>query len=386
MAATLALHLHREDVYFDEVRSSLGTPYPDKTSVLFYDHDQNELQIWLVNQDGIQAYHQRDISEAQLRASIRQVRQASGIASQQIARLPQRLTRGIAVVPREVETIVSLEQALETLTALLLPETIVEALANTQHLIVVPVFEIGTVPYAMLQPFEDDSLMIHSMSITVAASLHDLGSWVFPWHVEYSFTSPLVVGNPLLPPSSSWAVPPLPGAEDEAQAVAELMATEPLIAAAATKEAALAQVEQSSFIYVATHGVADERDPLEQGFLMFAAPTLEQGWWTAREIPNTRLDAQMAVLSACQTGLGGVHDAGVIGVARAFQIAGVPRVVMSLWNVNDASTSELMQAFVRHLTNEVIPAEALRLAMLETRETYPNPADWAAFVLFGSPR
>jgi CHAT domain-containing protein len=75
-------------------------------------------------------------------------------------------------------------------------------------------------------------------------------------------------------------------------------------------------------------------------------------------------DTQIAILSAYQTGLGKVHDAGIIGLARAFQIAGVPRVLMSLWSVDDAATNELMQAFVKHLEND-IPAEALRKAMLD---------------------
>jgi CHAT domain-containing protein len=83
--------------------------------------------------------------------------------------------------------------------------------------------------------------------------------------------------------------------------------------------------------------------------------------------------------------LGKTHDAGIIGLARAFQIAGVPRVVMSLWSVNDAATSELMQAFVANLRS-FVPAEALRRAMLQVRRKRPHPAQWASFVLFGTPR
>ena len=83
---------------------------------------------------------------------------------------------------------------------------------------------------------------------------------------------------------------------------------------------------------------------------MFSADRFEQGWWTVKEVQETRIrETEIAILSACQTGLGKVHDAGIIGLARAFQIAGVPRVVMSLWSVDDAATSELMQAFIKHL-------------------------------------
>lgn len=121
---------------------------------------------------------------------------------------------------------------------------------------------------------------------------------------------------------------------------------------------------------------------------MFSADQFERGLWTAKEIQDTQMIAEIAVLSACQTGLGQVHDAGIIGLARAFQIAGVPRVVMSLWSVDDAATSELMQAFVEHLKqdNNISPAEALRKAMLKVRTQRPAPSQWESFVLFGTPR
>ncbi|HEY0385468.1 MAG TPA: CHAT domain-containing protein, partial [Pyrinomonadaceae bacterium] len=124
--------------------------------------------------------------------------------------------------------------------------------------------------------------------------------------------------------------------------------------------------------------------PLDGGFLVFSGAGGKESLWTAREIQQTRLRARLAVLSACQTGLGQAHDAGVIGLARAFQLAGVPRVVMSLWSVYDDATAELMQAFARRLRTHA-PAEALRQAMLEVRKRRPNPAEWAAFVIFGTP-
>jgi CHAT domain-containing protein len=102
-------------------------------------------------------------------------------------------------------------------------------------------------------------------------------------------------------------------------------------------------------------------------------------------VQSSRLKAQIAILSACQTGLGKTHDAGVIGLSRAFQIAGVPRVVMSLWSVNDRATAALMKSFVKNLRSNV-PSEALRLAMLDVRKQRPALSQWASFVLFGIPR
>jgi CHAT domain-containing protein len=161
----------------------------------------------------------------------------------------------------------------------------------------------------------------------------------------------------------------------------------PLIGREATKEAVIARAANADLLYFATHGAADASQPLDGGFLVFSGPNGTESVWTAREIQQTPLQARLAVLSACQTGLGRTHDAGIIGLARAFQLAGVPRVVMSLWSVYDDATAELMQAFARQLrSGTVAPAEALRQAMLEVRRRRPDPAEWASFVIFGTPR
>jgi CHAT domain-containing protein len=220
------------------------------------------------------------------------------------------------------------------------------------------------------------------MSVSVVPSLFDIEDKVKEWKPGYR--TPLVIGNPYFPPDRHWRVPPLPGAEEEARAIAKLINARPLTGRRATKRAVRARAGGADFLYFATHGVASSDDPLQGGFLFLSARHLTDGFWTAQEVQNSRLKAQIAVLSACQTGLGKVHDAGVIGLSRAFQLAGVPRVVMSLWSVNDQATAQLMKAFVKYLRSNV-PAEALRLAMLDVRRSRPAPAQWASFVLFGTP-
>jgi CHAT domain-containing protein len=221
------------------------------------------------------------------------------------------------------------------------------------------------------------------MSISIAPSLFDVVEEVNPSTSQ--FENPLVVGNPLLPENGEWLFPPLPGAQAEAQAVSQVFKTTPFIGASATKEAVMMKASGADILYFATHAVASHTDPLGGSFLALSAARDPQGRWTAQEIQTSKLRARLAVLSACQTGLGKTHDAGIIGLARAFQIAGVPRVVMSLWSVNDAATSELMQAFVINLRSYV-PAEALQKAMLQVRSKRPHPSQWASFVLFGTPR
>jgi CHAT domain-containing protein len=90
-------------------------------------------------------------------------------------------------------------------------------------------------------------------------------------------------------------------------------------------------------------------------------------------------------LSACQTGLGDQYgDEGVYGLARAFKIAGVRYVVVSLWQVDDAATKQLMTFFYRHYLQGNLPVhEALRAAQADMRKTkeYNKPYYWAGFVV-----
>jgi CHAT domain-containing protein len=365
--------------------------YSDQSTVLFYSyeksvlypHSKGELQIWLVDAYGVQAYDKQNISEKQINEAISKLRESIGVSSLQRSLVPQERAR-IEVVA-QASNPEDLPSAVNELTEILLPTVIADKLTAVKHLIIVPVLGMGTVPYAILNPFKDDTSLIDKMSISIAPSLFDVGRPFYKWNSRQSFSSPLIVGNPYLPESSDWSSFNLPGAEQEARAVAKMMKATPLIGKEATKTEIVSRAAKSSLLYFATHGVASSQDPLLGGFLMLSAQKLEPGWWTAQEIQNTRLTAEIAILSACQTGLGKIHDAGMIGLARAFQIAGVPRVVMSLWNVNDRVTNILMQAFVRNLEHS-IPAEALRQAMLEVRKDYPKPSEWASFLLFGTPR
>ena len=90
----------------------------------------------------------------------------------------------------------------------------------------------------------------------------------------------------------------------------------------------------------------------------------------------------LAVLSACKTGLGQSRNTeGVYGLQRAFKLAGVDKILMSLWSVNDKCTSELMQEFYLNYYSGKTDEEALRQAQSAIRERYPSPEDWGAFVL-----
>ncbi|MEP6512891.1 MAG: CHAT domain-containing protein [Parafilimonas sp.] len=107
----------------------------------------------------------------------------------------------------------------------------------------------------------------------------------------------------------------------------------------------------------------------------------EDGILTAYEIAQMDLsNTNLAVLSACETALGDLQgNEGVIGLQRAFKMAGVKQMIISLWRVSDKQTVELMRMFYKNWLNGESTRDALRSAQLKMKEKYP-PYDWAAFV------
>ncbi len=140
-------------------------------------------------------------------------------------------------------------------------------------------------------------------------------------------------------------------------------------------------------IHFATHGLISERQPQYSSLVLtLDGDTREDGLLQVYEIFNLKLQADLVVLSACQTGLGQqLKGEGIIGLTRAFMYAGAPSVVVSVWRVADASTAELMVGFYRHLDRGDDKAEALRRAKLELMKNprYAHPYFWAPFVLIG---
>ena len=95
---------------------------------------------------------------------------------------------------------------------------------------------------------------------------------------------------------------------------------------------------------------------------------------------------ELAVLSACETGLGKIQvGEGVFGLRRAFMLAGAKTLVMSLWKVPDRQTQELMVHFYRQILQGQPRAEALREAQRALQAQYPHPYYWGAFICLGDP-
>jgi len=201
----------------------------------------------------------------------------------------------------------------------------------------------------------------------------------------------LVVGNPTMPTITigaySESLANLDGAEKEAVAIAKLLNTEAIIGKQATKKSIVQQMLNAKTIHLATHGLLDDFKGLGVPGAIALAPDgtgeANDGLLTSSEILDLKLQADLVVLSACDTGRGTITGDGVIGLSRSLITAGVSSVIVSLWSVPDAPTSSLMTEFYNQLKQNPNKARALRQAMLKTMKDHPEPIDWAAFTLIG---
>jgi WD40 repeat protein/tetratricopeptide (TPR) repeat protein len=362
------------------------------------------LHAWLVTTRGIAAYQQQRIYGGQLEDALTDMRNALSVTTSQTTRRPR--ARGAQEEDVQEEGVsgrpqsrggtlpwaerpggrgrrreVSLAEATSALSRLMFPRALAGPLKSVETLIVVPALGIGAAPFPVLRLAPNEPMLVEKMAVRIAPSLFD--AFKLGQAQRVTFLRPLIVGNPLLLNDPDWQFPNLEGAEREAERVGRMLRARPLLRDQATGERAESLARSADLLYFATHSMSDPEWPLSGSFLALSGPRGKVERWTAGEIQRTRLRARLAVLSACQTGLGVTQDAGLIGLARAFHLAGVPQVVMSLWNVNDQATAALMEKFMANLRAGLPPPEALRRAMLKVRVDYPEPANWASFVVFG---
>lgn len=183
-------------------------------------------------------------------------------------------------------------------------------------------------------------------------------------------------------------IAPLPETRLEVQGIARLFdarASQLNLGRDATKARLLkADLNRFAYLHFATHGVlAGEVPGLGEPALVLAADAQpEDAFLRASEAEALRLNATVTVLSACSTGSGLVQSGeGVMSLSRSFLVAGSRHVLMSLWPVDSAATSELMLDFYRNHRSGKPLAAALRAAMQQMQARRPHPMYWAPFVL-----
>lgn len=269
------------------------------------------------------------------------------------------------------------------------------------NIVFIPQGRLFLVPFAALQD-ADGTYLVEKHTVLTAPSIQVLGL-ASQQGGEQTATflqdrNALVVGNPVMP--RVWIpggdelqeiqLTSLPGTEVEALAIGDFLNISPLIGDQATEARIKQQMPTAQLVHLATHGLLDYGDPQSSGILDVPGAVAltpgngEDGLLTAAEILEMDLQAQLAILSACDTGRGRITGDGVVGLSRSLITAGVPSVIVSLWAVPDAPTAALMTEFYRQLQQGQTKAQALRQAMLTTMARHPEPRNWAAFTLMGA--
>jgi CHAT domain-containing protein len=220
----------------------------------------------------------------------------------------------------------------------------------------------------------------------------------------------LALGNPMLKAETVTRVKsvfrdekldPLPEAEREVKALRQLYGPSQstiYIGADAREERVKSEARQFRVLHLATHGILNDASPMYSQILLSQAAgnPNEDGLLEAWEITKLNLDADLVVLSACETARGRVGAGeGMIGLTWALFVAGTPTSVVSQWKVESASTTELMVEFHRQLQTQtrnskqpLSTAGALREAALKLLRSnqYRHPFHWAGFVVVGDGR
>jgi CHAT domain-containing protein/Tfp pilus assembly protein PilF len=287
----------------------------------------------------------------------------------------------------------------ETLYATLL-EPIREWLPEDAELIIVPDDFLFYLPFEALvvesqvaehrYDFSAATFVVerHAVSYSPSASLLDPGlrrPRVFDRGV-------LAFGNPSFDETRDDR-PRLPNAEAEVEAIDEAFAgydNNILTGDVATEAAFKQEGGRYGVLHFATHFASDDEQPLYSRLLLARDDdgAEDDGVLQTYEIFDATLNAELAVLSACNTGLGSLRKGeGLVGISRAFLYAGVPSLVVSLWSVDDAATSQIMGSFYRRLRSGASKKQALRLAKLDYLRASEgdelDPFYWAPFILSG---
>ena len=176
---------------------------------------------------------------------------------------------------------------------------------------------------------------------------------------------------------------------EEAFRIAKAMGGEAIVGKNATEQKFIETAQSTRIIHLATHGQADDKSG-DYSFLAFA-PTndsLEKGLLYVRDLYNLTFNADMVVLSACETGIGKLqHGEGIISLARAFAYAGAKSIITSLWGVNDTKTKDLMLLFYKNLkkgkTKDVSLREAKLSFINQNTTAKAHPFYWAGFIGIG---
>ncbi len=385
-------HYSSNQHYFEYKRDNSQMAVSYEYGLLFYIFSRDTLFSYLMRPasplvtvsiplkaDSLLAY------ERQLKSSISNSYRKSSMA-----------IRGVAADPEEENY--QLKNSSSKICDVLLPKIIRDSLKGIHYLEILPALNIASIPFYILQPYNNKSFLVDSMCVVMGSdpSAYIRLSQMMTASIKssgvnhkgnFTPTNPLVIGNPTFGECAT-GFSSLPGAEQEADSVARLLHTTSIKGRFAYKDTIRQLIKSSDFIYLATHAYASPDNTMDDSFILLADHNGDCGKWTPREIQFDSIKPEsIVILSACESGMGRSLNAGVMSVARGFIKAGAQNVVYSYWPVADASTKTFMVGFIHQLKipQRFFPAQNLRMAILEYKKNDPDISAWGAFTLMGVP-
>ncbi len=275
----------------------------------------------------------------------------------------------------------------------LLHQILIEPIADllptdpNNPIIFIPHYELFLVPFTALQS-ANNRYLIEDHTILTAPSIQVLEQTSeHQERVRGLRQSALVVGDPTIHPElqKKYEIRQLPWAEEAAEEIAVILGTEAIVGEKATKVVILERMLNTRIIHLSAHGLLDDIQGSGIPGTIILAPSgdTDDGALNAVEILQLKLDSELVVLSACSTGGGKITGDGVNGLSRCFILAGVPSIIVSLWNMGADSAKLVMIEFYQNLQRGDNRDTALRHAMLSAKDEFPSPSDWASFTLIG---
>ncbi len=390
-----------------------------------YDEESRSLNLWVINKAGIHHSGSAKISAEDL---IRLERQYYLHLKQQSGSI---VNRGVFVEDQDEPELLS--DADQSIADILFPDSTAFALANYNTLLVSPVLNIGTLPWYCIRPFGEGAQMVDYWNVQILESLNHMsivaridlyGDLQYKYKAlgyqsknyeymrnRFEVENPVIIGNPRY---GNCRLPSLKGAEVEAKYLADQLSSKVL----GNNEALLENFTtddmselpyypdkyrwsgsyfKGNLLYFATHAISSSDYPMDSSFIYLSSQRDECNTLSAKEILHIKkLPETLVIMSACESGKGRTVTGGVVGLARSFLINGTNEgygnsfygarnVVMSLWSIDDQSTTDLMKLFLEELQTEQSywPVSPLRQAILRYREFDPDPLHWGAFQSMG---
>lgn len=351
--AELADAINVEPLPLAEIQSMLA----DSVALVEYFFAQNRLVCWVIDRAQVRAVS-TPLDRTRLAENVTQLRRA---------------------ITKRASTEIFSRALYDMLLAPLEP-----LLQQTKQLLIVPHGVLHYLPFPALQR-ADGSFLIDHHALAFAPSATVLGFCHRKADTQRAARQApqvLALGNPDLGNPRL----DLPFAEKEIKSLEQTFAaTKSLLRKQATRRALFAEQSNAALLHFACHGNYDAANPLFSSLLLAAEDSSGIDRLTAHEILTLRLNAQLVMLSACETGLARVTGGDeVIGLTRSFIFAGAPALIASLWTVDDLATAITVKRFYRFLQSGKSKAEALRAAQRFVRDQHNrHPAYWASMTLTG---